>query len=84
MKNTMIHPETGKILYRDVRPTEYTYKEQKIIVDQPAWYSADSDEDAILCREDMKVASKALAIMKERHAKYLAEQNQELGNIAFA
>ena len=84
MKNTMIHPETGKILYRDVRPAEYTYKEQKIIVDQPAWYSADSDEDAILCREDMKVASKALAIMKERHAKYLAEQNQELGNIAFA
>ena len=84
MKNTMIHPETGKILYRDVRPAEYTYKEQKIIVDQPAWYSADSDEDAILCREDMKVASKALAIMKERHAKYLAEQNQELGNMAFA
>ena len=84
MKNTMIHPETGKILYRDVRPAEYTYKEQKIIVEQPAWYSADSDEDAILCREDMKVASKALAIMKERHAKYLAEQNQELGNIAFA
>ena len=84
MKNTMIHPETGKILYRDVRPAEYTYKEQKIIVDQPAWYSADSDEDAILCREDMKVASKALAIMKERHAKYLEEQNQELGNIAFA
>ena len=84
MKNTMIHPETGKILYRDVRPAEYTYKEQKIIVDQPAWYSADSDEDAILCREDMKVASKALAIMKERHERYLAEQNQEFGNVAFA
>ena len=84
MKNTMIHPETGKILYRDIRPAEYTYKEQKIIVDQPAWYSADSDEDAILCREDMKVASKALAIMKERHARYLEEQNQEISNMALA
>ena len=84
MENTMIHQITGETLYRDIKPAEYTYKEQKIIVDQPAWYSADSDEDAILCREDMKVASKALAIMKERHEKYLEEQNQELGNVAFA
>ena len=41
MKNTIIHPETGKILYRDVRPVEYTYKEQRIVVDQPGWFPLD-------------------------------------------
>ena len=24
--NTMIHPETGKLLRRDIRPVEFTYK----------------------------------------------------------
>ena len=84
MENTKIHPITGETLYRDIKPAEYTYKEQKIIVDQPAWYSADSDEDAILCREDMKATRHALAIMKERHSKYLEEQSLEIGKVAFA
>ena len=30
MKDIKIHPITGKILRRDVRPMEYTYKEQFI------------------------------------------------------
>ena len=85
MEEIMIHPETGKILYRDVRPIEYTYKEQKITVDQPGWFPADkNDDDGILSQEDAKAASYALAVMKERHQKYLEEQNSELGNLSFA
>ena len=84
MEETMIHPETGEILRRDVRPAEYTYKEQRIVVNQPGWYPADNDEDAILCRQDMKVASEALKIMKTRHQKFLEEQSHELGDFAFA
>ena len=84
MKETILHPITGKILRRDVRPMEYTYKEQRIVVDQPGWYSEDSDEDAILSQEDARATDYVLDIMKERHKKYLAEQNHEIGNVAFA
>lgn len=78
-----IHPETGEILHRDVRQVEYTYKEQKIIVDQPGWYPAKGDE-GIFNRQDMKVASKALEIMKERHKKYIEGNRFELDNAALA
>lgn len=33
--NTMIHPLTGEILRRDIRPIEYTYKGETIIFDTP-------------------------------------------------
>ena len=84
MEKTILHPITGKILRRDVRPMEYTYKEQKIIVEQPGWYSEEDDEDAILSQEDMAASDYALLIMKERHERYLEEKNQEFGNAAFA
>ena len=85
MENMIIHPETGKKLYRDVRPVEYTYKEQRIVVDQPGWFPLDkNDDDGILSQEDMAATDYALEIMKERHERYLAEQNQEFGNVAFA
>ena len=84
MKETKIHPITGKILRRDVRPMEYTYKEQKIVVEQPGWYSEDDDEEEILSQDDMTAGDYALLIMKERHKRYLAEQNQKIGNVALA
>lgn len=84
MENTILHPITGKVLRRDIRPAEYTYKEQKMIVEQPGWYSEDNDEDAILSQEDMAASDYALLIMKARHQKYLEEQNAELGNLSFA
>ena len=85
MEEIMIHPETGKILYRNVRPIEYTYKEQRITVDQPGWFPADkNDEDGILSQEDARVAGNAVRIMKARHQKYLEEQNSEHGNLSFA
>ena len=64
-ENTMIHPETGEILRRDVRPVEYEYKGEKIIVDMPGWYPLQGNE-GICSMEDMKVAGKALAMLKAR------------------
>ena len=87
MENTKIHPITGEILYRDVKSAEYTYKEQRITVDQPGWYPKRddyTDDDVILTQEDMAATRNALAIMKERHKKYLEEQSFEIGKIAFA
>ena len=76
IEETMIHPETGEILYRDVRPIEYTYRGESIIVDQPGWYPKNgNDEDGILSQEDMRVAGDALRAMKARH-------QQKLNNIA--
>lgn len=85
MEEKMIHPETGETLYRDVRPIEYTYKEQRIIVNQPGWFPLNvNDDDGILSQEDMKVASEGLRIMKERHKKFLEEKNLALGKLSIA
>ena len=71
---TKIHPETGAILHRDVRPFEFTFRGETIIVDMPGWYPDDND-DGIFTQEDMKVSDEALRIMKARH-------QQKLDNIA--
>lgn len=63
--NTMIHPLTGKILRRDIRPIEYTYKGETIIFDTPGWYPADND-DGILSQEDMAISDEALEILKKK------------------
>ncbi len=73
-----IHPETGEVLHRDVRPFEFTFRGETITIDMPGWYPAEGDE-AIFTREDMKVAGDALRALKARH-----ENNFELGNAALA
>ena len=77
----MIHPETGEILHRDIRPIEYTYKGEKITVNQPGWYPAEGD-DGILTREDCDVADEALAIMKARYEEKISKNIS--ANVAFA
>ena len=78
-----IHPETGEVLHRDVRPVEYTYKGESIIVNQPGWYPAEGD-DGILTQEDMKIAGQAVRTLKARHAAKMQENNFESDNFALA
>ena len=78
-----IHPETGEILHRDVRPMEFTYKGEKITVDMPGWYPAEGDE-GIFTREDVKVSDQALRILKARYAAKIQENNLNFSNVAFA
>ena len=78
-----IHPETGEILHRDVRPVEYTYKGEKIIVEMPGWYPAEGD-DGIFTQEDMKVYGKAIRILKSRYESKIQENNLNFSNAAFA
>ena len=63
---TRIHPETGEILHRDIRPIEFSYKGEKIFVDMPGWYPAEGDE-GIFTHEDMAVSDQALRILKSRY-----------------
>ena len=84
MNETMIHPETGETLYRDVRPMEFTFRGEKIIFDQPGWYPKDgNDEDGILSQEDMKVGGDILRQLKARY-QAAQENNFAVGNRAFA
>ena len=77
-EQTMIHPETGEILYRDIRPVEYTYKGESIIIEQPGWYPAKGD-DGILSHDDMKISDNALRTLKARYQKSF-----DFGNVVSA
>lgn len=80
---TRIHPETGEILHRDIRPAEFKYKGEKIIVNQPGWYPAKGDE-GILTREDCKISDQALRILKARAEAKSQENNFSAENFALA
>ena len=85
IEETIIHPETGKILYRDVRPIEYTYKGESIVVDQPGWYPADkNDDDGILSQEDSRATDYVMRILKARHEARYGESESRLGDLSFA
>ena len=76
---TRIHPETGEILRRDIRPVKYTYRGESIIIDQPGWYPAEGD-NGILTSADMDVSDKALRILKSRHE----SRTGEFADVSFA
>ena len=76
---TMIHPETGELLHRDVRAIDFTYKGEKIIVDMPGWYPTEGD-DGIFSHEDMKVAGQALRTLKARHEESLKKESFQVTN----
>ena len=80
MKNeTMIHPETRELLHRDVRAINFTYKDEKIIVNMPGWYPAEGD-DGIFSHEDMKIAGQALRTLKARHEESLKKESFQVTN----
>ncbi len=76
-----IHPETGEILHRDIRPFKFNFRGETVTVDMPGWYPAEGD-DGIFTQEDMKVAGDVLRKLKAR-AK-TKENIFELGNLSIA
>ena len=83
MEETMIHPETGEILHRDIYPKEFNYKGEKIILEMSGWYNEDYS-DAVFSLTDMAVHDKALKILKARYEAKLHENNFDFSNVAFA
>jgi HTH-type transcriptional regulator/antitoxin MqsA len=63
--DTMISPDTGAILQRDVRPFTVSYKELTEVVNLPGYYAED-DADAVHVGADMAEADAALRRLKER------------------
>jgi HTH-type transcriptional regulator/antitoxin MqsA len=64
LPDTMVSPETGEVLRRDVRPFIVTYKGQSKTVDLPGYYPANGD-DGVHIGDDMNVTDVALRALKE-------------------
>lgn len=64
LPDTMVSPETGEVLRRDVRPFIVTYKGQSKTVDLPGYYPANGD-DGVHVGGDMDVTDIALRALKE-------------------
>ena len=64
LPDTMISPETGETLKRDIRPFEVSYKGEKIIVGLRGYYP-ENDGDGVNVGKDMSVVDNALRELKE-------------------
>lgn len=64
MRETRIHPVTGEILKRDVRPFVVRYQGRSRKVDLPGWYPAKKGGDGIHVGDDMEASDRALAELK--------------------
>lgn len=64
LPDTMVSPETGEILHRDIRPFVVTYKGRTKVVDLPGYYPASGD-DGIHVGDDMDASDVALRTLKE-------------------
>lgn len=82
-KDTLIHPETGETLRRDIRPSEFSYKGETVTLDMPGWYP-EGDGEALFTQEDMKVTTRALNILKERLREKSGHENFQTSGVAFA
>ena len=63
LPETMIHPETGKVLRRRVRRETVRYRGLERVVDQPGGWP-DDDSDGVLVGPDLRVTDQAFQEMK--------------------
>lgn len=64
LPDTMVSPETGEVLRRDVRPFVVTYKGKSRTVDLHGYYPENGD-DGVHVGDDMEVTDAALRALKE-------------------
>lgn len=64
LPETMVSPETGETLHRDVRPFVVSYKGRTKTIDLPGYYPADGD-DGVHVGDDMEASDAALRTLKE-------------------
>lgn len=79
MAESRIHPETGKLLKRDVRPMVVQYGSMVREVALPGWYADPNDDNSIHSGADLKAADEAFAELRERYAAHVREVRKSLG-----
>lgn len=67
MSETRIHPETGKVLRRDVRSQTVVVGSLSRTVDVPGWYP-DDESDAVHSGADLKAMDEAYKALREDYA----------------
>ena len=67
MTETRIHPETGKVLHRDVRQQTVSVGSLSRVVEVPGWYP-DDDSDSIHSGADLKAANDAFVALRAAYA----------------
>lgn len=65
-RESMIHPESGRLLRRDVRPMTIDHLGKRRTIDLPGWYPEDTrfNDDAILEAKDAQILDRAYNELK--------------------
>src|SRR5215218_4534461 len=79
MVDSRIHPETGKLLKRGVRPMVVHYGSLVREVDVPGWYPEEEDGDAVHSGADLRAADEAFAELRAAYAAHVREVRKSLG-----
>ncbi len=77
MTETRIHPETGTLLRRSVRPQTVKFGSMTRTVEVPGWYP-DDDGDAIHSGADLAESDRVFRELKKAYAAHVREVRKRL------
>jgi HTH-type transcriptional regulator/antitoxin MqsA len=77
MTETRVHPETGKVLRREVRRQSVTVGSMSRIVDVPGWYP-DDDSDSIHGGGDLSASDEAFRALRAAYAAHVKAVRKRL------
>ena len=77
MTETRVHPETGKILRRDVRTQTVSFGSMTRAVDVPGWYP-DDDSDSIHSGADLAGSDRAFRELRSDYAAHVRSIRRKL------
>ena len=78
MTETRNHPETGKILKREVRTMVVQYGSMAREVDAPGWYAEPDDGNSIHSGADLEAADEAYAELRKAYAAHVRDVRKSL------
>lgn len=78
MNETRIHPETGKVLRRGVRPQTVVVGSLSRTLDVPGWYP-DDDSDSVHSGVDLKASDEVYKVLREEYAAHVKAVRKRLG-----
>lgn len=78
MSETRIHPETGKVLRRDVRPQTVVVGSLSRTVNVPGWYP-DDESDGVHSGADLKAMDETYKALREDYAAHVKAVRKRLG-----
>lgn len=78
MAETRIHPDTGQVLRRGVRPQVVTFGSMRRTVDVPGWYPED-DGDSLHMGEDLAESDRVFQELRAAYAAHVRRVRKRLG-----